>query len=57
MMIPIKVYDNMNNLKNHNVNLTMALNFAFVRNPNYYKCNNPNNPLIHAFTLPKTSVK
>ncbi len=35
----------------------MVLNFAFVRNPNYYKCHNPNSPPIHVFTLPKTSVK
>jgi hypothetical protein len=32
MMIPIKIYDNMNNLKIDNVNLNMALNFTFVCN-------------------------
>jgi hypothetical protein len=30
--------------------LNMALNFTFICDPKYYKCDNPNCPPIHAFT-------
>jgi hypothetical protein len=33
MMIPIKVYDNMNNEKINNFNFEYASNFTFVCNP------------------------
>jgi len=33
MMIPIKVYDNMNNPKFDNVNFEYGLHFTFVCNP------------------------
>jgi hypothetical protein len=50
MMIPIKIYDNMNNLKIDNVNLNMALNFTFVCNTK--KITSVTIQIVpHAFTL------
>ncbi len=51
-MIAIKVNDNMNNLKIDNFNIEYSFNFYinmyFRKN---YKCDSPNNPPIHAFSL------
>jgi hypothetical protein len=54
-MIPIKMYDNKNNLKM--LILNMVLNFTFVCNPKNYKCDNLNNPPIHAFTQSFKSIE
>ncbi len=54
-MIPIKMYDNMNNFKM--LILNMVFNFKFVCNPKNDKCDNPNNPPIHAFTQSFKSIQ
>lgn len=54
-MIFNKVYDNVNNLKINNVNFDIALNFMFVCNKIYYKCDNP--PILNTFFITMVNTK